>query len=147
MAMKAINAMPDRDNEHYQKVLLSVLENREFWLTKAIAGASLLGVDGLDTNAAMLALESLILTDKKSDVRSLALGVIDSLTAQDVNYSQPFVDALSDSSYMVLRSALSILMNRDACEAIKHIERFTQEENKELGREKHNSYIFQGSTH
>ena len=132
MAMKAINIMPDRDNEHYQKVLLSLLENREFWLTKAIAGASLLGVDGLDTNAAMLALESLILTDKKSDVRSLALDVIDSLTAQDVNYSQPFVDALSDSSYLVLRSALSILMNRNACEAIKHIERFTQEENKEL---------------
>ncbi len=131
-AMKAINQDSNRHEVRYQTAITELLASDQFWLTKAMAAASLLSVEKLDTSNATSALKKLILTEKKSDVRSVALQVLDSLTSSDNSINAPFILALADSSYLVIKSALSILMNRDACAAIEHIQHFSQEENRDL---------------
>ena len=131
-AMKAINQDSSGHSIPYQSALIDLLEQDEFWLTKAMAAASMLSVDGLDTAEAVSALNKLISTNQKSDVRSVALQVLDSLTSSNLSMNQPFILALKDSSLMVIKAAASILMNRDACAAIGHIDYFSNEENSEL---------------
>ncbi len=131
-AMKAINMDEGRDNSRYQNELIDLIQSDEFWLTKAMASASLLYTDGLDTNRVVNALNQLIATEKKSDTRAVALQVLDSLTPNNADNNESFVSALSDSSYLVLKTALSILMQRDACAAIDHIQHLSLEENNEL---------------
>lgn len=131
-AMKAINQGYGQKLSKYQNILTNLIKGHEFWLTKAMAAASMLSVADLDTADAVSTLLHLLKTDEKSDVRSVALQVLDSITKSDHSFNEPFVKALSDSSYMVINSALSILMNRDACSAIEHIKHFSEEGNTEL---------------
>ena len=97
-----------------------------FWHTREMAVAGLGNCEIPGVNATKELLKAIALQDNKSDVRAAALVVLDSLSGNDEFPIETFTRALHDSSYAVIRTALSHLVDNNPCATLKsslHLEK------------------------
>lgn len=115
------NAFPS-EAENYATTLL----DDAFWFVRLEALNSL-SHGTLESDSALMRkrLTEIALGDPKSLVRSAALTVLDSF---DLSNEHFFIQALHDSSYTVVRTCLSVLLERNPCLASEHISFLETEE-------------------
>lgn len=94
----------------------------QFWATRAM------GLSAINAQTATEELKSRVLKiaqhDPKSTVRAQALNTLDTLYRSDSNYVGPFIAALNDSSFLVMKYGLLGLVNRNPCLAAESSQAF-----------------------
>lgn len=94
----------------------------EFWATRAM------GLSAINPLTASEELKSRVLklaqVDPKSTVRAQALNMLDTMYRADSNFVGPFITALNDSSFLVMKYGLLGLINRNPCLAAESSQAF-----------------------
>lgn len=85
----------------------------------------------MDTTKVVGLLEEVLASDTSSHVRSVALYALDSLSSEGLSISM-IKQALNDTSFKVMRSALSLMLERDPCKGLSFTEAFSTEEKEAL---------------
>ncbi|MDP4685554.1 MAG: M1 family metallopeptidase [Salibacteraceae bacterium] len=94
----------------------------EFWATRALS------LSAINPEAASEELKNRVLkmaqNDENSTVRAQALNTLDTMYRSDSTFTETFVNALSDSSFLVIKYGILGLNNRNPCLAAEKCEAF-----------------------
>lgn len=127
-AMAALKPDSEARSERLQSALFEMMRSeRYFEKTRYGAVEQLFGLSDLDTTKALAMLNACFADDASSHVRSVALFAMDSLLADGLSL-EIIERALNDTSFKVMRSALSLMLERDPCKGLSFTETFSSEE-------------------
>lgn len=114
--------------ERKQNALLAIVSNPQyFYESRYRAVEALFELPQLDTQTVKTTLTNAFMQDPSSHVRAVVLFAIDSLTPEGL--SEPLIEqALRDTSFKVMRSALSLMLDRDPCRGLAATRQFSDEE-------------------
>ena len=97
-----------------------------FWLTRSY-GLNLISLGHTWNESVKAVLIETTQLDNNSGVRAAAYSALDSLSGGHENFNILYAYGLKDSSYSVIRTCLSILLNRDPCYAQEHVKSLEEE--------------------
>jgi hypothetical protein len=115
-------------SQRLQSALFAMMRSeRYFEQTRYEAVEQLFGLSELDTTKALAVLNECFADDASSHVRSVALFAMDSLLKEGLSLEM-MERALNDTSFKVMRSALSLMLERDPCKGLSFTETISSEE-------------------
>lgn len=114
-------------HKQYAEALQRIIESEPFWFTAGVAMSFLASSAHQDTAASIAIFQHQQMHSKNSEVRALALTLIDSL-ATDISIVHKAIEtALNDSSLMVLRTALGLASTLDPCAYLAQVGRLDKD--------------------